>query len=105
MLAVNRSLLQMGYNLVNVREALASNLSMCNLIEDYTEILYIFNKSGAPSSHCKKALGRSPMMGEVDRPSLVFIDFDIPAFAPGHHRDYPALEFPNYIALLAVCRI
>jgi hypothetical protein len=25
-------------------------------------------------------------MGEVDRPSLVFIDFDIPAFVPGHHR-------------------
>jgi hypothetical protein len=44
-------------------------------------------------------------MGEVEGPSLVLIDFDILALTPGHHRVYAALEFPNYIALLAVCRI
>jgi hypothetical protein len=34
---------------------------------------------------CKR-LGRYPLMREVGPLSLVFIDFNIPAFAPGQHR-------------------
>jgi hypothetical protein len=44
-------------------------------------------------------------MGEVYRPRLVFIDVNIPALTPGHQSVRAALEFPNYVALLAVCRI
>jgi hypothetical protein len=44
-------------------------------------------------------------MGEVDHPSLVFIDLNIPALTPGHQSGQAALELPNYVALLAVCRI
>jgi hypothetical protein len=43
------------------------------LIEDYTEILYIISKWYVPSIQCKKRLGRCPLMGEVDRLSLVRI--------------------------------
>jgi hypothetical protein len=53
MLAVNRSLLKRGYNLINVRNALALIVSMCNLhlilVSNYTEILYIINKWDIPS--------------------------------------------------------
>jgi hypothetical protein len=45
----------------------------------------------------KKGIGASPLMAEVDHPSLVFIDFDIPAFAPGLNRVQHMLEFPNCI--------
>jgi hypothetical protein len=44
-------------------------------------------------------------MSEVDRPSLVFIDFNIPAFTPGHYRAEPTLDLSQNIALFAVCRI
>jgi hypothetical protein len=44
-------------------------------------------------------------MGEVDRPSLVFIDLNIPALTPGHQSVQAALEIPNYVAFLALCRI
>jgi hypothetical protein len=44
-------------------------------------------------------------MGEVDRPSLVFIDLNIPALTPGHQSVQAALDLPNYVALLVVCRI
>jgi hypothetical protein len=46
-------------------------------------------------------------MSEVDRPSLVVIDFNIPAFTPGRHRVYPTLDASQNIlvALFAVCRI
>jgi hypothetical protein len=44
-------------------------------------------------------------MGEVDHPTLVFIDLNIPALATGHQSVQAALEFLNYLALLAVCSI
>jgi hypothetical protein len=46
-----------------------------------------------------------PSDGRIDRPSLVFIDLNIPALAPGHQSVQAALELPNYVALIAVCRI
>jgi hypothetical protein len=44
-------------------------------------------------------------MSEVDRPSLVFIDFNILAFTSGRHRVELTLDLSQSIALLAVCRI
>jgi hypothetical protein len=44
-------------------------------------------------------------MGEVDRPSLFFIDLNIPALEPCHQSVNAALELPNYVALFAICRI
>jgi hypothetical protein len=44
-------------------------------------------------------------MSEVDRSSLVFIDFNIPAFTPGRHTVLATLDLSQNIALLAVCRI
>jgi hypothetical protein len=80
--------------------------SLCNCpIEDNTEILYTIYKWDVPSIQYKKRLGRCPLMGEVDRPSLVLIDLNIPELTPGHQSVQAALELPNYVALLAVCRI
>jgi hypothetical protein len=44
-------------------------------------------------------------MSEVDRSSLVFIDFNILVFTAGRHRVEPTLDLSQNIALLAVCRI
>jgi hypothetical protein len=90
MLVFNLSLLKWGYNLMKVRKALATILSICNLhvilLSKTAPRLYTIYKWDVPSIQCKKRLGRYPLMGEVDRPSLVFIDPNIPALAPGHHR-------------------
>jgi hypothetical protein len=90
MLAFNRPLLKRGYNLMNVWKALDSILSMCNLhvilLSKITPRLYIIYRWDVPPFQCKKRPGRCPLMGEVDRPSLVFVNFNIPAYAPGHHR-------------------
>jgi hypothetical protein len=42
-------------------------------------------------------------VSEVDRPSLFFIDFNIPAFTPGRHRVHATLDLSQKIALFAVC--
>jgi hypothetical protein len=75
------------------------------MIKDYTEIIYTIYKWDVPSIQYKKRLRRCPLMGELDRPSLVFIDLNIPALASGHQSVQAALELPDYVALLAVCRI
>jgi hypothetical protein len=73
---------------------------MCNVIflSKITPIYFtLFTNGMCPSIQCKKRLGTCPPMGEVDRSSLVFIDFDISAFKSDHHRVSLALEFPNFI--------
>jgi hypothetical protein len=51
-------------------------LSPCNFhTEDYIEILYTIYKRNISFIHCKKRLMCSNSMGEVDCPSLFFIDF------------------------------
>jgi hypothetical protein len=44
-------------------------------------------------------------MREVDRPSLVFIDFNVPTLTPGGYCVQAALEFFENVALLAFFRI
>jgi hypothetical protein len=89
MSAINCSLLNREYTLINVLKALASIISVwspCNiLIEDYTEIFYIIYKWNVPSIQCKKRLRWSNSMREVDCSSLVFTDFNIPTLTPGSH--------------------
>jgi hypothetical protein len=48
--------------------------------------LYIIYKWDIPSIQRKKKIRRSVLINELDRPSLVFIDFNIPAFTPDHLR-------------------
>jgi hypothetical protein len=45
-------------------------------------------------------------MSEVDLPSLVFIDFNIPAITPGRHRVQPncLLNWINLFCRMCVCR-
>jgi hypothetical protein len=65
MLALNRSLFNKEYTLINVPKTFASiiSTSMCNLqvivIEDYTEMCYANYKWNIPSIQCKMRLRRS----------------------------------------------
>jgi hypothetical protein len=108
MLALNRSLLNREYIRINVRKALASFICMCNLhviLFSNNTIFCTIYKWAIPSIQLKKRIRRSISMSEVDRPSLVFIDFNIPAFTPGCHRVESTLDLSQNTALLAVCRI
>jgi hypothetical protein len=59
--------------------------SPCNfLIEYYTMMFYAIYKWNVPSIWCKKRLGWSNSMREVDCPNLVHIDFNVPMLTPGH---------------------
>jgi hypothetical protein len=75
------------------------------LIKDYTEILYTIYKWNVPSIQCKKRLRWSNLIQEVDCPSLVFIDFNVPTLTPGHHWVQAMLEFSENIAFLVFCHI
>jgi hypothetical protein len=44
-------------------------------------------------------------MSEVDRPSLFFIDSNIPAFTPGRHTVQATLDLSENVALFPVGRI
>jgi hypothetical protein len=47
------------------------------------QIFYAIYKYNVPSVQCKKRLRWSDSMREVDCPSLVFIDFNVPMLTPG----------------------
>jgi hypothetical protein len=90
MLALNRSILNREYNLINVLKALAFDhfyvQSPCNpLIEDYTEIFYTIYKWNISSIQCEMRHRWMTTAREVDPVSLIFINFDIPALTPGLH--------------------
>jgi hypothetical protein len=86
MLVLNRSLLNKEYNVMNVLKALASAISMCNLhVILLSKIFYTIDKWDITSIQRKRRIRRSISMSEVDRPSLFFIDFNIPTFTPGRH--------------------
>jgi hypothetical protein len=42
-------------------------------------------------------------MRRLDRLSVAFFDFNVPALTPRHHRIYSALEFCKNKPLLAIC--
>jgi hypothetical protein len=71
MLVLNLSLLNRAYTLINV------------LIEYYTMIFYAIYKWNFPSIQCKNKLRWSSSMREVNCPSLVFIDFNVPMLTRG----------------------
>jgi hypothetical protein len=57
--------------------------SPCNpLIEDYTEIFYIIDEGDIPSILRNISLRGPQSMRKVDGPSLIFIDFYVPALTP-----------------------
>jgi hypothetical protein len=56
--------------------------SPCNpLVEDYTEVFYMIQKGNVPSVQCEMSLRWYRSMREVDDPSFIFIDFNVPALA------------------------
>jgi hypothetical protein len=58
-----------------------------------------------PSIQYKMSL-RGPMfMRKVDVPSLIFIDFYVPALTPRLNSTKPSLQLSETITLFAVCRI
>jgi hypothetical protein len=97
MLELNRSLLNREYIVMNVLKALASIIPVCNLhvillskiIPRYFTLLTngIFHPFNV-----KKRIRQSISMSEIDRPSLVLIDFNIQAFTPGCQRVQPTLD-------------
>jgi hypothetical protein len=90
MLALNRSLLNRKYTVINVLKALASIICMCNIhvtffYQDYTKILYAIYKWNISSIHCKMRHRQLTTAREVDPLCLIFINFDIPALTLGLH--------------------
>jgi hypothetical protein len=88
MLALIPSLFNKEYILMNFLKALASIVSMCNLhvilLSKITPRYFTLFTNG---------------MLRPDRPSLVFIDLNIPTFTPGRHRflrTQPSLRFVAY---------
>jgi hypothetical protein len=110
MLAFKRSLLNREYNLMNVLKALASIISMCNLhvilLSNNTPRYFtLFTNGIFRPFNLKSGIRRSISMSEIDRLSLVFIDFNIPAFTPGRHRVEPTLDLSQNIAShIDMCR-
>jgi hypothetical protein len=52
----------------------------CNpLIEDYTQIFYMIDKGDIPSIQCKMNPRGPKCMRKEDGPSLILIDFYVPA--------------------------
>jgi hypothetical protein len=87
MLVLNFSHLYRAYTVINFLKAFGLIISLwspCNfLIEYYTEIFYAIYKWNVPSIQCKKRLRWSNSMREVDSPSIVLIDFNVPMLTPG----------------------
>jgi hypothetical protein len=81
MLALNRSLQNGVYILINVLRALASIISMCNLhvtfLSKIPPIFYTIYKRNVSSIQCKMGLRRSTTARKVDPMSLIFINFNI----------------------------
>jgi hypothetical protein len=97
MLALSRSLLNREYNLMNVPKALASIISMCNLLVNLlpkiTPRYFTLFTNGMFRPFNVGRVRRSLSMREVDRPSLVLVDFNTSVFTPGCHWVEPTLEF------------
>jgi hypothetical protein len=110
MLALNRSLLNREYTLINVLKSLASIIFMCGLHAIFLSkitpryVTLLTNGMFRPDQ-CKKKFNWPTSMREVDCPSFVFIDFNVPTFTPGRHLVQAALKFSENVALLAFCRI
>jgi hypothetical protein len=79
MLALNRSLLNREYILINVLKALASIVSVF-IFEDY--IIYKWNIS---SKQCKMRHRRTTTARKVNPLSHIFINCNTPAPTPGLH--------------------
>jgi hypothetical protein len=57
----------------------------CNpLIEDYAEIFYMTDKGDIPYIQCKMSLKGPKSMRKIDGPSLILIDFYVPALTSRH---------------------
>jgi hypothetical protein len=84
MLALNRSLLNGEYNLINVRKALASIVSTRNF-----NVIFLSKITPRYFTLTTNAMFflffKSISMREIDHLILVFIAFNIPAFTPGRH--------------------
>jgi hypothetical protein len=82
MLALKLSLSNRQKILINVRKALASVMSMCSLIDDYTQIFNMIDKGDILSIQCKMSLRRPKYMRKVDFLSFILVDF---MFQHSHH--------------------
>jgi hypothetical protein len=55
----------------------------CNfLTKDYAEIFYTIDERDVLYFQCEVSLRWPKLMREVDGPSLIFIDFNVPALTP-----------------------
>jgi hypothetical protein len=72
------------------------------LVEDYTEVFYMIDEGDIPSVQCKMSLRGPKSMREVDGPSFIFIDFNVPALTPRLNRIQITLRFSKNITLFAI---
>jgi hypothetical protein len=62
-------------------------------------------KGDVPSVPCTTSLDRSTTAGDIDGPSLIFIDFYVPALTPLLHRSEEALHLSENTSFPVVCSI
>jgi hypothetical protein len=87
MLALNCSILNREYTVINALKALYSIISMYDLYVILISKItprYITHKYNITSIQCKKGLRRSTSKREVDPLSRFFLDFDIPTLTSHH---------------------
>jgi hypothetical protein len=88
MLVLNVSLLNRAYSLINVLKALASVISMSGLLVIFLlnitpRYFTLFTNGMFYSFSVRRDSGGLIQWGEVDCPSLVFIDFNVAMLTPG----------------------
>jgi hypothetical protein len=109
MLALNRSLLNREYTLINVPKTLASIIYMGNLMSFsyrklHRDILRYLQMEYSVHS-CKMGLTWSTSTKEVDPLGLFHVYFNFPAPTPRLNSTETSLQLSENITLLAICRI
>jgi hypothetical protein len=103
MLALNRSLLNREYDLIYVLKALASTISTCNLhVILLLKILHDSGRGYVPSVQREASLSWSKSVREVDGPSVISINFNVPVITPRLNKTETALQLSEDIALYMI---
>jgi hypothetical protein len=104
MLALKRSLLYRKQILINVLKALAPIISTCSLhVILLSKVTPRYFRGDALSIHCKMSLRESKSMRKLNGPSLVFVDFYVPALAQSLNFTETSLQLSENIKLSGVC--
>jgi hypothetical protein len=72
------------------------------LIKGYTQVFYMIHEGDVPSVQCELRLRWSKSMRNADGPSLILIDFNVPALTPRLNWIESALQLSENIILFSI---